>query len=89
MITTTEGLKLRAIIGNVFTKNIQKILEENNQRVYSDRYISHVLNGRYENLEIEKAFYILSENISEEKKLLKKSKRKLEKNKPEADTSGS
>ncbi|RZJ71105.1 hypothetical protein [Flavobacterium sp.] len=90
MITKADEKKLRAVIGTRFSAEILKILAEkgitNKSGVaYSDRYVSHVLNGRYENQEIEKAFWELRNSKLEASRLIKSLKNK----KPEAVTSGS
>ncbi len=89
MITKADEKKIRAVIGTRFSAEILKILEEKGIKnpqgePYSDRYVSHILNGRYENQEIEKAFW----ELRTKKLALKAEIKTLRNKKPEAVTSG-
>jgi hypothetical protein len=93
MITNIERENLKPILGTRYSKAILEILSQygvtkENGNEYSIGFISHVLNGRYENQAIEMAIYELydrKQKISIE--LLKKRKKAATK-KPEARTPG-
>jgi len=89
MISEIEKQMMKKVIGNRFIPEVKSILEKNGLPVKSSGFISHVFNGRYENLEIEKAFLELYLSKSEELKVLKKAKKSLNKKEPGAVTPGS
>lgn len=89
MISETEREKMKEVIGSRFSPDIKKILEEKNLPVKSAGFISHVFNGRYENLDIENAFLELYNKKLADLRKLKKAKKNLNKKEPEAVTSGS
>ena len=62
------------------SKLIQSILEEKGKTVYTQKYISNVFRGIYNNLDIAEAYAILNERIAAQKRNIKK---------PEAVTPGS
>jgi len=77
MITKQEAEKMKLIIGSRFTKKIQQILINKGLEPYSKGFISNVLNGRYENPAIEKAFLELVEQTKADAEMIIKRKNAL------------
>lgn len=72
MISEIQREKLKPILGNRFSKEVQKILQESDKTVYSKGFISNVLNGNYENTDVECALVELYQKRHKEKKRLQK-----------------
>jgi hypothetical protein len=92
MIAESEAQILKKTLGTRYSKAVLEILKEKavtkeNGSEFSIGFISHVLNGRYENLIIESAIYeLVSRKQKSTKELLKRKKQAIKK--PEAGTSG-
>lgn len=92
MIQPEDTEILRTKLGTRYTKAVLEILKSNgitNSKglPFSVGFISHVLNGLYENQAIESAIYeVVALKQKTAKKLLKRKKQIIKK--PEADTSG-
>lgn len=76
----TERKKLKKILGNVFIKDVQKILLDkkifnNKGKEFSKSYISNVFNGAEKNNEIVLAFYELAKIRLDKLNALKNAKK--------------
>lgn len=92
MIAQSEAEILKKTLGTRYSKSVLEILKDKevtkeNGKAFSVGFISHVLNGRYENLLIESAIYELVQRKQKSTKELLKRK-KIAIKKPEAGTSG-
>lgn len=92
MISETETEILKKTLGTRYSKAVLEILKnkgvtKENGAPFSVGFVSHVLNGRYENQFIESAIYeLVALKQKSTKELLKRKKQIIKK--PEADTSG-
>lgn len=92
MITELEAQILKKTLGKRYSRAVLDILKLNsstkeNGEEFSIGFISHILNGRYENLIIESAIYeLVATRQKTTKKLLKRKKQVIKK--PEARTPG-
>lgn len=89
MISDEQREIIKPVLGNRFSKEVKELLESGGKKAYSAGFISNVLNGNYENEEIEGALIELYDKRLKEKKKLDRKKKNLLKIKPEAVTPGS
>lgn len=94
MITVAQKKQLKKVLGNRYSVRVISYLTENkifnkNGQPFSKGYISHVLNGRNEDLNIESAlFFLYEQKIDLHSKINAERNHLLENKKPEAGTSG-
>jgi hypothetical protein len=94
MITIAQRKKLKKVLENSYTKDVQSLLEEKgvlNKKgnPYGESYIRHVFNGINSNDEIEEEiFNLYQKRVKEVSKKTITRKAILENKKPEAGTSG-
>lgn len=94
MISKTQRTKLKRVLKNSFITDVLKVLSDNkvvskNGAPYEKTYISHVFNGRNENILIEDAILLVYETKKQEQSNLRvKRNELLGIKKPEAVTSG-
>lgn len=80
MITEDDRKFLIKNIPFRFTKIVQEILLKDNEKVYSDRHIAKVYNGKHTNIAIESAIWKLNKNIIQKKNKINKQKEEAKKN---------
>jgi hypothetical protein len=88
MISEDLRLELKKFLGARFSKDVNKNLESKGLKTYSPGFISQVLNGESDNLDVEQALLFIANERKEAIQSLENSKSAFIKKIPKAVTSG-